>query len=178
MCQSGGARGADLAWGAHAARLGHKVIHFSFAGHRTRAPAEQIVVLSDEELRQADERMAIANRTLHRTWPPATDYSANLLRRDWHQVRNAERVYAVARFGTDGQIHGGTAWGVTMFIDLHNGQPCEAYLFEPSLQRWLTCNFEWGPIGAPPRPHGIWAGIGTRNLDAAGEAAIIAMLAP
>jgi len=135
-------------------------------------------VLSDDELRQADERLAIANRTLRRTWPPATDYSANLLRRDWYQVRNAQRVYAVARFGTDRQIEGGTAWGVTMFVDLHNGQPCEAYLFEPSLQRWLTWNSAWRPIGAPPPPHGIWAGIGTRNLDATGEAAIAALLAP
>jgi hypothetical protein len=178
VCQSGGARGADLAWGDHAARLGHKVVHFSFDGHRTRAPAEQLVVLWDDELRRADAHLAIANRTLRRTWPPATDYSASLLRRDWHQVRNAERVYAVARFGSDGQIEGGTAWGVTMFIDRHAGKPCGAYLYEPSLQRWLSWNAEWQPIGTTPAPHGIWAGIGTRDLDAAGEKAIAALLAP
>jgi hypothetical protein len=178
ICQSGGARGADLAWGNHAARLGHKVIHFSFGGHRTRAPAEQLVVLTDDELRQADPHLAIANQTLRRSWPPATDYSAGLLRRDWYQVRNAERVYAVARFGSDGNIEGGTAWGVTMFINSHRGAPCEAYLFEPNLLRWLAWNAEWQPIGNPPPPRGIWAGIGTRDLDAAGEDAIAALFAP
>jgi hypothetical protein len=157
--------------------MGHKVIHFSFAGHRTRAPAGQLVVLSDVELRQADEHLSTANQTLRRTWPPATEYSTNLLRRDWHQVRNAERVYAVARFGSDGKIEGGTAWGVTMFIDLHGGRACEAYLFEPSLQRWLAWNVAWEPIRMPPPPRGIWAGIGTRNLDTVGEAAMSAACA-
>jgi hypothetical protein len=178
ICQSGGARGADLVWGTHAARIGHRVIHFSFADHRTKAPAEQLVMLSDDELRQADDHLGLANQTLHRTWPPPTAHSANLLRRDWHQVRNAARVYAVARFEADGQIEGGTAWGVTMFINLHGRGPCDAYLFEPSLRRWLAWNSAWLPIGMPPRPRGIWAGIGTRNLDASGEAAIGALLAP
>ncbi len=84
----------------------------------------------------------------------------------------------MAPFGTDGQIEGGTAWGVTMFIDLHGWGACEVYLFEPSLQGWLTWNSAWEPIAAPPRPHGVWAGIGTRNLDTGGEAATTALLAP
>ena len=35
ICFSGGARGADHAWGLMAEDQGHRVIHFSFKGHKT-----------------------------------------------------------------------------------------------------------------------------------------------
>ncbi len=82
VCLSGGADGADLVWGAEACRHGHKVRHFSFAGHRTQAPPDELVILSDNELRRADPYLAKANARLKRDWPPASQYAANLLRRD------------------------------------------------------------------------------------------------
>jgi hypothetical protein len=165
-----------LAWGIHAAKLGHKVVHFSFAGHGTRAPRSAVVEVSPDELRQADEHLALANRTLCRAWPPKTEHSANRLRRNWYQVRNAERVYAVGSLDDDGKIEGGTAWAVTMFIDRHGGKPCEVFLFDQDAERWLEWTGRWVPIDEPPVPHGIWAGIGTRKLNSRGESAIRRLL--
>ena len=137
---SGGADGADLVWGAEARRHGHKVLHFSFAGHRTQAPLDELIILSDDDLRRADPYLAKASARLKRRWPPASQYAANLLRRDWYQVKDAERVYAVARLQDNRQIEGGTAWTVTLFIDRHDGRPCEAYLFEPNRRQWFRWN--------------------------------------
>lgn len=175
VCMSGGAKGADLAWGAEARCHGHKVLHFSFAGHRTQAPPDERVILSDDELRRADPFLAKANARLRRHWPPASKYAANLLRRDWYQARDAQRVYAVARLQENRQIEGGTAWAVAMFLDQHDGRTCEAYLFEPERRQWFTWDADWEAIARPPLPRGLWAGIGTRALSPPGEAAIRAV---
>ncbi len=177
VCMSGGASGADLAWGAEARRHGHKVLHFSFAGHRTRAPRDERVILSDAELQRADPYLARASARLKRAWPPASAYAANLLRRDWYQVKDAQRVYAVARLQVDQQIEGGTAWTFALFLDRHDRGPCEMYLFEPNRRQWFSWNTAWEAIALPPRPAGLWAGIGTRALTPAGEAAIRALFA-
>lgn len=172
VCFSGGARGADLAWGALARRLKHRVMHFSFAGHRTKAPRAERVILSPAQLREADPHLIAASHALHRAWPPRTDYAAQLLQRDWHQVKDSERVYAVASLDADGQIAGGTAWAVAMFIARHAGDACEAFLYDQNDQQWLHWQGAWQAIAAPPQPHGRWTGIGARDLNAAGAAAI------
>jgi hypothetical protein len=177
ICQSGGAPGADLAWGEWAAKLGHKVVHFSFPGHRTRAPRDAVVELSADALSQADAHLARANRKLRRAWPPKSAHSVNRLRRNWYQIRDAERVYAVGRMDDAGRVEGGTAWAVTMFIDRHGGSACEVYFFDQDAERWLEWRGEWVPIDEPPVPRGVWAGIGTRQLNGAGEGAIRRLLA-
>ena len=68
-CLSGGAIGSDLAWGVAAAAVGHGVIHFSFQGHQTLAPPEQVVRLTAEQLASADEPCRRANQTLRRRFP-------------------------------------------------------------------------------------------------------------
>ncbi len=107
-----------------------KFSNFSFARHRTQAPLDELVILSDNGLRRADPYLAKANARLKRDWPPASQYAANLLRRDWYQVKNAARVYAVASLEDNRQIEGGTAWTVVLFIDRQDGRPCKAYLFD------------------------------------------------
>jgi len=48
ICLSGGAPGADLEWGLCARAAGHTVIHWSFVGHRTKAPLGEHVILPTE----------------------------------------------------------------------------------------------------------------------------------
>lgn len=174
VCLSGGATGADLAWGRAARAKGHRVIHFSFARHDTDAPADERRILDDAELRAADPHLAGAAKALGRPWPPRA--GRNLLRRDWHQVKDSERVYAVASFRKDGQVEGGTAWAVALFLDRHHGRTCELYLFDQDRAQWLRWDRGWRPIDRPPVPRGRWTGIGTRNLNAAGRDAIRALL--
>lgn len=66
ICLSGGAEGADIAFGTIASSRGHEVFHFSFDGHRTRAPLHQVVTLDDTLLREADPHLEKANATLKR----------------------------------------------------------------------------------------------------------------
>ncbi len=177
ICFSGGAGGADLAWGAAAAQRGDTVIHFSFRGHRTQAPRALLCVLGAAALRGADPHLRRAARYLQRPWPPASAYALSLLRRDWHQVKDSERLYAVGSFRRDGHIAGGTAWTVAMFLDRHRGTDCDAFFFDQQTRLWLRWSGEWVPIAKPPTPHGRWTGIGTRRLSAIGADAIRGLLA-
>jgi hypothetical protein len=170
ICMSGGAEGADLQWGMCAGKAGHQVLHWTFRRHRTNAPVEECVCLTPEHLREADPFLLEANKTLKRRIPFDKPYVANLLRRDYYQVRWSHRVYAVSTFVRGGKIKGGTAWAVQMFLDrLPDG---ELYVFDQATDRWLAWREAWAEIDQPPLPTGIWAGIGSRDLKPNGKQAI------
>lgn len=176
ICLSGGAEGADLQFGMTAGSLGHTVIHFSYAGHRTRAPEVEVVRLTEEQLLAADPHLAKANETLKRRWPIAgKPWIANLLRRNYYQVADSERLYAVSKIER-GIVAGGTAWAVQMFIDIHGGD--ETYVFDQVQNEW----FQYDGTGfslmfkPPVQPHGIYTGIGSRELETNGKEAIRSLM--
>jgi hypothetical protein len=184
-CLSGGAEGADLFWGGIADRLGHGVIHYSFAGHDTAAPPKMIEHLTERQLALADPYCRQANQTLKRRFPAHSRKVTNLLRRNWYQVRVAQSCYAVSNFekmpptviplGTivHGQIKGGTAWAVTMFIDQHYGHACPCFFFDQVLCYWFHWVGEgWQRIYEPPPPTRLYAGIGARDLLPMGKLAV------
>lgn len=177
VCLSGGAPGADLAWGAAARRSGHAIMHFSFAGHRTRARRDERIVLSAAQLRTADRHLRRVARILGRRFVADDSYRAKLLRRNWFQVRDSARLYAVAAFDRRGNVAGGTGWTVALLL----ARAHEAYLFDQRRRCWLTwrgLETGWQPIARPPAPRGRWTGIGTRRLSRAGRQAIDGLLAP
>ena len=172
ICLSGGAIGADLQWGMCAGRAGHMVIHWSYKGHRTSAPAAELVELTDEQLQVADPFLLTANKSLKRNVPFHKPWLVNLLRRNYYQIRDCQAVYAVSKF-KDGKVDGGTAWAVQMAIDIH-GLTIPVYVFDQVQGLW----FRWTSMGwsvmssPPPKPTGVWAGIGTRKLNSVGKQAI------
>jgi hypothetical protein len=172
ICLSGGAEGADLQFGMCAGMAGQAVRHFSFAGHRSLAPADEVVVLTPEQLAIADPFLQVANRTLGRRWPVKSDFVSNLLRRNYYQVAWADAVYAVASI-KNGLVTGGTSWAVQMFIDRHEGEECPAFVFDQQTNRWNVWIKAWAEIHEPPpMPTGVWAGIGSRELTLDGKKAI------
>lgn len=173
LCLSGGAEGSDLQWGMTAGSAGHSVIHWSFSGHRTRAPALEVVRLSDDQLSEADPHLSRAAQTLRRHFPPKSPFVRKLLQRNWYQVAHSGSLYAVATI-THGLVDGGTGWAVQMFIDRHNGEACPAYVFCQRTLCWHRWDGAggWAGIDRPPAPSGIWAGVGTRDLSPEGKAAI------
>jgi hypothetical protein len=172
MCLSGGAIGADSQWGMTAGSAGHEVVHWSFEKHRISVPEQEIAVLTTEQLEAADVKLRQANRTLKRgSLEKRSLFVLNLLRRNWYQVEHAERLYAVGEINGV-KIKGGTGWAVQMFIDRHQGRPCEAYVYDQELNQWFCWKGEWTEIESPPKPYGIWAGIGTRDLNLSGKTAI------
>ncbi|KIL89250.1 hypothetical protein FAVG1_07644 [Fusarium avenaceum] len=171
ICLSGGAEGADVAWGNCAALAGHEVIHWSFPGHSSPAPENQLIRLDDEQLKASDEALQDAATALGLS-PPQRPVVARLLRRNYYQVAWSQACYAVTFMEDGRQALGGTVWATTMFRQLHPGNH-ELYIFDQSRDIWLKWNGEsWDLIDMPPRPKGVWAGIGARNLTQSGYEAI------
>lgn len=186
VCLSGGAEGSDLMWGMTAGHAGHIVHHWSFAGHKSKAPKEEIVVLTQEQLNLADVHLELAAKTLKRYWPPQKEYVRNLLRRNWFQVCESESLYAVStlnkldpleRMSIETQVKatvaGGTGWAVEMFLNKYNREACKCFVFDQEACSWFEwIGGMWSRIYEPPQPIGVWAGIGTRQLAVNGKLAI------
>jgi len=176
ICLSGGADGADLQWGMCSGKAGHIVRHFIFEGHRSKAPKEELVVLTSEQLLEADAALKKANKTLKRSFPTRNNFVNSLFRRNYYQVSWANSVYAVANI-ENGMVSGGTSWAVQMFIDRFDGKPCPAYVYDQATSVWFSwdgADKGWNPcvLDHPPKPTGIWAGIGSRDLKDNGKDAI------
>ncbi|KAF5679382.1 hypothetical protein FHETE_799 [Fusarium heterosporum] len=171
ICLSGGADGADLAWGECAAKIGHEVIHWSFPGHPSKASESHLVRLTDEQLKASDEALQNAATVLEKS-PPRRPHVARLLRRNYYQVAWSQACYAVSFLQNGTQAPGGTVWATTMFSQLHP-ENRQLYLFDQIGEVWLQWNGEsWDSIDMPPRPTGVWAGIGARDLLQSGHDAI------
>jgi hypothetical protein len=171
ICLSGGADGADIEWGNCADSIGHQVIHWSFPSHPSVAPENQLIRLTDEQLTQSDEALKNAAKTLDKSLPKRPKVS-RLLRRNYFQVAWSEACYAVTYFEGEMQAPGGTVWATTMFTQLHPGNQ-NLYVFDQLRGVWLQWIGEsWLEIKSPPRPCGIWAGIGARALQPNGRDAI------
>jgi hypothetical protein len=170
VCVSGGAKGADLLWGEMAAKAGHDVIHLTFRNSRHTIPEGQEYILDDEQLKKADKLLDFANKSLKRKWPVTNPYTASLLRRNYYQVRDSDSLYAVSHLDSYGQVSGGTAWAVQMMIDIHQGSP--VWLFDQKVAQWYSWKGSWMPCMKPPCPSGIYAAVGSRDLNQCGEMAI------
>jgi hypothetical protein len=176
ICLSGGAKGADAQWGMNAGRDGQSVIHWSFEKAKVHVPEQEVVRLSQEQLDVADEHLKKANKTLKRYLSFHKPWIINLLRRNYYQVAWCQSLYAVGKFDPKGKVDGGTAWAVQMFLDLHpEGQfePLSLYFYDQTSEQWFTWAGAWKALSdPPPKPQGIWAGIGSRDLSPKGKWAI------
>lgn len=176
ICLSGGAIGADLQFGMCAGFAGHGVIHWSYPNHKNHAPKSEVVVLTESQLEAADPYLVKASKRVKRN-PLSSNYNVrNLLRRNWYQVKDAERVYAVATINDKNEVSGGTAWAVAMFIDRFDGGACEAYVYDMTTSHWCVWNGLLWEMCDPPKPHGVYAGIGSRDLQPNGKEAIRKLL--
>lgn len=170
ICRSGGARGADTVWGNVATEHGHSVAHYSFEGHSTTVPKDQLVILDRHALAMANASLVEANKTLQRRLPMDGSPIRKLLQRNWWQVRDVESVYAVSRI-VSGKVLGGTAWAVQMFLNRETHGPC--YVYDLISGGWFQYGRHgWELIDRPPAPEGVYAGIGTRDPETDGIQAI------
>lgn len=177
VCLSGGAAGADIVWGTAATKAGYQCIHFTFSGHKTEAPRDQIVVLSAEQLAEADYYLAIANKTLKRRWPIANLHVRKLLQRNFYQINSSDSVYAVASLEKDGNVSGGTAWAVEMWKLRFDNCNDMCFVFDQDSAQWFRWNastqvFQSVRAQEVLVPQGIWTGIGSRKLQMSGWEAI------
>ena len=167
---SGGAQGAEAAFGACAERHGIEEVNYTFEGHpivRHRG----VRVLNHEELQNGDVSLAYVSRLMHR---PYTDLPTirKILQTIWYQVNSGQEIYVIGAVQEDGTVRGGTGWGAE-FAKLCNKT---LHVFDQDKNCWLTwTGEEWEKRSSakPPligRAH--FTGTGTRRLNANGQRAI------
>lgn len=166
---SGGAQGAEAAFGAAAERFGIEEVNFSFDGHkpvRTRG----LRVLNHEELHAGEVSLTYVARLMNRRYPDTPTFRKIL--QSIYQINNGQEVYVVGTIEPDKTVRGGTGWGAE-FAKLCN-KPL--FVFDQKQDSW----FEWDGeswrartgTDLPTVQHIHITGTGTRFLEENGRKAI------
>jgi hypothetical protein len=165
---SGGAKGAEAAFGACAAKFGVEEVHFTFDGH----PIERqrgVRVLNHEELQAGDVSLAYVSKLMHRRYADAPTIR-KVLQTLWYQVNSGQEIYVVGAILSDDTVRGGTGWGAE-FAKLCN-KPL--FVFDQDRDGWFRwTGDEWEALGEGPivrHPH--FTGTGTRTLQPNAKQAI------
>jgi hypothetical protein len=167
---SGGAPGAEAAFGACAERHGVEEVNFTFEGHKM-ARQRGVRMLNHEELQAGDVSLAYVSKLMHRRYTDAPTIR-KVLQTLWYQVNQGQEIYVIGVILDDLTVRGGTGWGAE-FAKLCN-KPL--YVFDQSKDMW----FEWttdsweSRRGAqlPVITHPHFTGTGTRTLEANSQKAI------
>ena len=163
---SGGARGAEAAFGETAERYGVAEVNFTFEGHHIER-TKNTRLLTDKELAKGDVSMAEVARRLGRDYSDRP-WMRRILQSIWHQVNNGVQVFVVGVIQNDGTVKGGTGWAV----ELAKMWNRPLHVFDQEKGHWFTWRNETWIESRPVISHRTICGTGTRNLNEAGRAAI------
>jgi hypothetical protein len=164
---SGGARGAEAAFGEMAERYGLAEAIFSFEGHSNRVRSRGLRLLSEAELRAGDVSLRYVSHRLRRTFPEDPQMH-RVLQSIWHQIKPCQQVFVIGSVQPDGTVRGGTGWGA----ELARRWKCELHVFDQAQLQWFQWDGDkWEP-SVPRIRSPRFAGTGTRNLEPAGLKAI------
>jgi hypothetical protein len=167
---SGGAPGAEAAFGEAAERHGVEEVNFTFEGHRMDR-RRGVRALNHEELQAGDVSLEYVSKLMGRRYTDA-ETIRKILQTLWYQVNNGQEVYVIGAVLPDGTVRGGTGWGAE-FAKLCN-KPL--FVFDQQKQCWERwTGTDWAVCDADHQPviaHAHFTGTGTRLLDASGRRAI------
>lgn len=172
---SGGANGAEAAFGENAERYGIEEVNFTFEGH-ARVRQRGLRFLNHEELKHGDVSLEYVARLMNRRYTDSRKIR-KILQSIWYQVNSAQEIFVVGEILPDKTVKGGTGWGAE-FAKLCN-KPL--FVFDQKQQAWFRwSHLEWTrcPEGEEPViGHIHFAGTGTRFLEDAGRRAIEGLFA-
>src|SRR5882762_2145238 len=164
---SGGAPGAEAAFGACAERHGVEEVNFTFDGHNIDRH-RGVRVLNHEELLAGDVSLEYVSRLMHRRYTESPTLR-RVLQTLWYQVNNGQEIYVIGAIQDDGTVRGGTGWGAE-FAKLCN-KPL--FVFDQDEDRWYGWTGEaWKAESTPAITHKSFTGTGTRVIKANGARAI------
>jgi hypothetical protein len=167
---SGGAAGAEAAFGEEAERHGVEEVNFTFEGHNIQR-RRGLRVLNHEELLAGDVSLEYVSKLMNRRYTEGPALR-KILQSIWYQVNSGQEIYVIGAVLDDGTVRGGTGWGAE-FAKLCN-KPL--HVFDQDRNTWLTwggSSFEQRGSGDPPViEHVHVTGTGTRFLEANGRKAI------
>ena len=170
---SGDAVGSDAAWTSAAREAGIK--------NTRNFSTKSYDALSEEEKKEADSEYLKAAAELSRPALSNTTYKGKLVRRNWLQVKNSDAVFAIGsivnslergrsglNYSKHAVVDGGTGYAVQMAIN--NNKP--VHVFDQDKGKWFT--WKDGNFVEEPSPvlTKRFAGIGTRQINDSGKAAI------
>ena len=144
---SGGAPGAEAAFGACAERRGVEEVNFTFDGHRIERH-RGVRVLNHEELLGGDVSLEYVSRLMHRRYTDSPTIR-RVLQTLWYQVNHGQEIYVIGAILDDGTVRGGTGWGAE-FAKLCNKPVC---VFDQDKNTWLRWSADrWEVLGGSPTP--------------------------
>jgi len=162
----GGHKGAEAEFGRVAEEYGVKETTLSFEGHRMER-AQNVQVLSDEELAKGRVSMEFVFQTLGRRFATGTGIR-RVIKSMFQLVVSSNELFAIGWIQQDDHVKGGTGWGVEL-AKMFNRR---CHVFDQEKERWFTWhNHTWEP-SEPVFPEGSFSATGTRNLTDAGQQAI------
>jgi len=167
---SGGALGAEEAFGACAESFGIEEVNFSFDGHKP-ARTRGLRVLNHEELAAGEVSLAYVSRLMNRRYPDTPTFR-KILQSIWYQINSGQEIYVIGSIQPDQTVRGGTGWGAE-FAKLCN-KPL--FVFDQEKKCWERwTGDDWtvcGPHDLPVISHPHFTGTGTRLLQETGKSAI------
>jgi hypothetical protein len=170
---SGGAPGAEAAFGECAEQHGVEEVNFTFDGH-PMARARGVRVLNHEELEGGDVSLAYVSKLMHRRYSDAPTIR-KVLQTLWYQVNHGQEIYVIGAILEDHTVRGGTGWGAE-FAKLCN-KPL--FVFDQDKDSWFRwTGDEWEPLdrtAGPTITHPHFTGTGTRRMRDNGKKAIEAL---
>ncbi|MBI5443934.1 MAG: hypothetical protein HY900_22335 [Deltaproteobacteria bacterium] len=163
---SGGARGAEAAFGELAEKYGLAEVNFTFEGHHIQRNAHARP-LSDGELAKANVSMAEVSKRLGRDFS-MRPWMLRILQSIWYQVNNGYQVFIVGTIQEDGTVKGGTGWAAEL-AKLYN-RPL--YVFDQEKGQWYAWKADGWKEETPILSHRTVCGTGTRQLTDVGKQAL------
>ena len=166
---SGGAHGAEAAFGEAAERWGVREVNYTFDGHvqtRTRGAHP----LTEQELAAGEVSLAYVSRRLRRGYGEGS-MIRRVLQSLWHQVGSSQVVYVIGAIQEDGTVTGGTGWSV----ELARMWNKRLWVFDQEKDGWFRWNGDDWVEGTPVIDANAICGTGTRYLSPVGRAAIDAL---
>lgn len=176
---SGGALGADTEWDIIGKEFGMTDNRHYWMNNKTPNGNTEI---TEEDKKEGQKKVTEAARQMGRIDPTHQVRDERLIR-NWSQVKYADAVFAVTTLLKEGdemnygkkakivQGKGGTGYAVQMAIN--EGKP--VYLFDQVRNQWFSnIGGVWSKSEVPTLTRNF-AGIGTREINEAGKAAIKAV---
>jgi hypothetical protein len=167
---SGGAPGAEAAFGACAERHGIEEVNFTFDGHKI-VRRRGVRMLNHEELLAGDVSLEYVSRLMRRRYTEGAALR-RVLQTLWYQVNSGQEIYVIGTIQEDDTVRGGTGWGAE-FAKLCN-KPL--HVFDQDTDRWCQwTGSSWQSLTASTAPvitHSHFTGTGTRTLQENGTKAI------
>jgi hypothetical protein len=156
---SGGAQGAEAAFGEAAARRGLREVNFTFEGHHP-ARTDNQVALTARELDQGEVSLVYVSRKLNRVWRDDA-LVQRVLQILWHVISRADQVFVVGAIQPDNTVVGGTGWGV----ELARMWKKDVWVYDQPRRVWFQWDGAAWVQGTARITSSAIAGSGTKNLE-------------